>query len=100
MPLDAETLRVLTPAIVLLTLLMGMGTAWIKDRNARIRDLKEQLEMERREKLDWREAHRLSELAREKNDETVREALTIARTSEAVISGLRTALAQLRGDDG
>jgi uncharacterized membrane protein len=83
--LSAETLRVLTPAIVLLALVLIMGSAWIRDRNARIRDLKEQVE-------DWREVARESEKARELDRESTRQQIEVMRTSEAVISGLRNAL--------
>lgn len=89
---DAETLRVLSPAIVLLLLVFGMCTAWIRDRNARVRDLKEQV-------VEWREAHRRSESARDTQAEIVHQALDVARTSEAVIAGLRSALARYQGGD-
>jgi len=88
--LDPETAKGLTPGIVLLALVVTMGTAWVRDRNARIRDLQQQVQ-------EWREAHRLSETARETQANALREALDIARTSEAVIAGLRAALTQKNG---
>jgi hypothetical protein len=90
--LDPETLKSLTPSIVLLALVLVMGYAWVRDRNARIKDLKIQV-------TEWREAHRLSESARETQGEALREALEQSRTSEAVISGLRSALAQRIGPE-
>lgn len=88
--LDPETAKGLTPGIVLLGLMITLGTAWVRDRNARIKDLQQQV-------TDWREAHRLSETARETQASALREALDIARTSEAAVSGLRTALNQRNG---
>lgn len=88
--LDPETAKSLTPGIVLLVLVIAMGSAWVRDRNARIKDLQQQVG-------DWREAHRLSETARETQANALREALDIARTSEAVIQGLRAALTQKDG---
>jgi len=96
---DAETLKALTVSSVLLVLIVLMGAAWIRDRNARVRDLKEQVERERQEKFEWREAHRLSEQARETQTEITRGHMDQARTSEAIIAGLRQALAQYRGSD-
>jgi hypothetical protein len=89
---SADTLRVLTPAIVLLALILLMGSAWIRDRNARIRDLKEQVE-------EWREAYRESEKSREIDRSSVREQIEVMRTSEAVISGLRNAIERRESDN-
>jgi len=83
--LSPETLRMLTPAIVLLALILIMGLGWIRDRNARINDLKEQVE-------DWKEAYRESEKSRETDRAATQSQLEVMRTSEAVISGLRNAL--------
>lgn len=90
--LSPETLKVLTPAIVLLALILVMGYAWIRDRNARIKDLKEQVE-------DWKEAHRESEKSREIDRQSVREQVEAMRTSEAVIAGLRNALERKERED-
>ena len=76
-----------TSSGVLLVLVLALGSAWIRDRNARLRDMRDQV-------TEWREAHRLSEKARETQAEIAREALEIARTSEAVINGLRAAVSQ------
>jgi hypothetical protein len=92
MGLRPATLRVLTPAIVLLALVLTMGGAWIRDRNARIRDLKEQVD-------DWREAYRESEKSREIDRESVRQQIEVMRTSQAVISGLRNALERKERED-
>lgn len=90
--LSADTLRVLTPAIVLLALILIMGYAWIRDRNARIKDLKEQVD-------DWREVARESEKSRELDRENARQQIEAMRTSEAVISGLRNALDRREHED-
>jgi len=97
--LSAETLRVLTPAIVLLALILVMGYAWIRDRNARIKDLKEQLDAERANSKEWREVARESEKARDLDRENTRLSLDGMRTYEAIITGLRNALERRERDD-
>lgn len=60
-----------------------------QDRDERIADAHEQIEI-------WRKAYDLSEQARAKNEAALREALEVARTAGAALEGLRTAL-QERG---
>jgi len=47
---------------------------------------------------DWREAHRLSETAREKQAETNREALEVARAAEDALKGFRNAAVQISSE--
>lgn len=85
--LTGDDIGALTTGTVLLALVLTMGYSWVRDRNERLNDLHTQVN-------EWREAHRLSEKARETQADALREALEIARTSEAVITGLRNALNQ------
>lgn len=82
---DAEQLRALTPTVVLLLLVLALGYAWIRDRNARIADLRLQVS-------EWREAHRISETARGLDREGTREMLEAVRTNNALLTGLREAM--------
>lgn len=91
---SGENLKALTSQSVLPALLLFMGVNWIRDRNARLRDKDQVIEDLHQEVQDWKDAHRASEEARQIKTEALREALEIARTSEAVITGLRKALNQ------
>lgn len=55
-----------------------------QDRDARLADAQQQI-------VDWREAHRLSETAREKQAEALRESLEVARAAEDALKGFRAA---------
>lgn len=97
--LTSDTLRALTPGIVLLVVSLMVARAWISDRNARLRDANARLQDMREMMQDWREAARESEKARDVDRENTRMSLEIARTSEAVIKGLRDALDRPEGRD-
>lgn len=56
-----------------------------QDRDERIADAHEQITI-------WREAYRLSESAREKNEAALREALEVARAAEDALKGFRAAM--------
>lgn len=47
---------------------------------------------------EWREAHRISEAAREKQDGALREALEVAKAAEQALSGFRAAADRLAVD--
>jgi hypothetical protein len=92
--LSGETLKALTTDSVLLALLLFIGFNWVRDRNARLADKDAVIADKNQEIQDWKSALHESEIARETQTEALREALEIARTSEAVITGLRSALDQ------
>ena len=96
--LSPETIKVLTVPAVLLTLVLLMGAAWIRDRNARIRDLKEQVEAQKATTHEWREAYFESEKSRGLDRESTRAQIEVMRTNEAVIAGLRNALERREND--
>jgi len=95
--IDPELLKVLSgPALATLVALFFMlgivrPRSAIRevreDRDARIAEAKAQT-------ADYKEAYRLSEEARAADREISRQALEVARTSEAAINGLRQALEQ------
>lgn len=82
--MTGDTLKALTTASVLLGLVLLLGTAWIKDRNARIDDM-------RKYAAQWQEAHRVSELAREAEREKNSAALETMKLTNALLSGFRQA---------
>lgn len=90
--LTPEFIKGLTPSVALLCIVLWLVRAWTKDRNARIKDLQTQVN------TVW-EALRESERAREKDSEVARLSLDQAKTNEAVIQGLRTALSMKNGAD-
>lgn len=47
---------------------------------------------------EWREAHRISETAREKQDGALREALEVAKAAEQALTGFRAAADRLAVD--
>lgn len=49
---------------------------------------------------EWREAHRISEVAREKQDTALREALELAKVTEAAMRGFRSAAERLADQEG
>lgn len=93
--LTPEFISTLTPAgllsIVVLMILLGYLRPKRaidevrQDRDARIADAHEQITI-------WREAYRLSESAREKNEAALREALEVARAAEDALKGFRAAM--------
>jgi len=105
--IDADLLRALSPMAVLLLIVLliviGFIRGWIRtaiaiqevraDRDARLADSQQQT-------ADWREAHRLSETAREKQAEALRESLEVARAAEDALKGFRTATAWAERERG
>lgn len=99
---SADVLKALTPTAVVLLIPVFFMLGVIRPRSAikelreeyaeRIADLKE-------ERNVWREVAKVSEESRLADREISKEALEIARTNEAVIVGLRTAL-ELREREG
>lgn len=49
---------------------------------------------------EWREAHRISEVAREKQDAALREALEVAKAAEQALRGFRVATERLADQEG
>lgn len=49
---------------------------------------------------EWREAHRISEVAREKQDSALREALEVAKAAEQALRGFRIATERLADREG
>ena len=49
---------------------------------------------------EWREAHRISEVAREKQDTALREALEVAKAAEQALRGFRVATERLANQEG
>jgi hypothetical protein len=50
--------------------------------------------------VEWREAHRVSEVAREKQETALREALEVARAAEQALRGFRVATERLADQEG
>lgn len=101
--LTPDIIGTLTPTgLVLLGVLMIM-LGWLRpkravdeiraDRDARLADKDQQI-------IDWREAYRLSESAREKNEAALREALEVARAAETALEGFRLAAVQAAKESG
>ena len=60
--LDPETAKGLTPGIVLLGLMITLGTAWVRDRNARIKDLQQQVTDDRNASVFGKKLYRRENL--------------------------------------
>jgi hypothetical protein len=103
--IDADLVRALTPAGLLLLLVLMLISAFMlglirpgraiaevrEDRDARLADKDEQIR-------DWQEAHRVSEAAREKEAESTRIALEASRATADLLRALRTAANWERAD--
>lgn len=103
--IDAELVKALTPAGLLLLLVLLIVTAfmlgWIRprsaiaevreDRDARLADKDRQIEQ-------WREAHRGSEEAREVMAAALREALDTGRAQVEMMRAWRTAADRARNE--
>lgn len=107
----ADLVRALSAPAVLLILALGIAYAGFRDRNARIREARETaalireaareaVERAERETGRWREAFELSEGARERQAEGLREALEVARTATMAVEGLRQAMHRTDPDGG
>jgi hypothetical protein len=65
-----------------------------------IRVQAERMADKRTQIAEWREAHRISEVAREKQDSALREALEVARAAEQALRGFRVATERLAETEG
>lgn len=90
-----ETIRFLTPMGALLIIIVWMARAWLRDRNSRIADLKQQV-------ADKNIALMRSEDARDKDREISRLALEQAQATDQMFQALRLAAGQppTRREDG
>lgn len=103
--IDAELVKALTPAGLLLLLVLLVVAAFLtglvrprsaikevrEDRDARLADKDRQIS-------EWREAHRGSEEAREVQAAALREALETGRAQVELIRAWRTAAARARDE--
>lgn len=89
--MTGDTLKALTTASVLLGLVLLLGTAWIRDRNARIDDMRRYADQWRANSDEWRKAHETSETARELEREKNAETLAAVKLTNALLSGFRQA---------
>lgn len=95
--LSPDLFKALTASGLLLLVVLFFMLGWIRpksaiteireDRDARLKEAQLQIS-------EWREAHRLSEQARLLNEQSLKEALEVARTSEVIVEALRAVLVQ------
>jgi hypothetical protein len=105
--INAELIRSLTPAGLLLLLVLMLVSAfmvgWIRpgraivevreDRDARLADKDRQIEQ-------WREAHRLSEEARELGAAANREQIETSKVTLELVRGIRAAVDRRQSESG
>jgi hypothetical protein len=92
----------LTPGALLLVAVLFIMTGRLVPKSVlkQVRDDRdERVKEAAAQTAEWREAHRLSELARETNAETFREALEVARTANAALTGFREAVTRVAADE-
>jgi hypothetical protein len=98
--ISPDLLKTLTAGSLLLLVVLFFMLGWIRPRSAitEIREIYDARLVEAHMQIqEWREACRLSEEARKLSDQSVSEALEVAKTSEAVIESLRAVLAYSKG---